>query len=106
MRTPNTDGPHCFTYTASDSLFFDTARVTTTVDMNRGTPNLISDSSFFNTPTPRFNGFNSFILVANDGFDNPNVATVSIILNEANDLPSAIDDTANTTKTHRTPSPS
>ena len=53
---------------------------------------LNANGSFRYTPNPDFNGADGFTYEANDGYDNSNIATVSITINPVNDAPVAFDD--------------
>jgi CSLREA domain-containing protein len=55
---------------------------------------LNANGSFDYTPSPDFNGTDSFTYHANDGTANSNTATVTITVNPVNDAPVAEDDTA------------
>jgi CSLREA domain-containing protein len=63
---------------------------------SNGTLALNADGSFTYTPTANFNGTDSFIYKANDGFDNSNEATVMITVNPVNDAPTADDQSVTT----------
>ena len=52
---------------------------------------LNDNGSFSYSPNPDFNGADSFTYKANDGYDNSNIATVSITINPVNDAPVAFD---------------
>jgi PKD repeat protein len=54
-----------------------------------GVLSLNGDGSFSYTPSPNFNGLDSFTYVANDGLADSNVATVTITVNDVNDPPVA-----------------
>jgi VCBS repeat-containing protein len=56
---------------------------------SHGTVTLNADGSFAYTPAPDYNGSDSFTYVANDGFANSNVATVTIDVSSVNDVPTA-----------------
>src|SRR5262249_49435750 len=53
-----------------------------------GTVTLNPDGTFTYTPSPNFNGIDSFTYKANDGSLDSNVATVTITVNPVNDAPS------------------
>ncbi|MBW3541493.1 MAG: tandem-95 repeat protein, partial [Planctomycetes bacterium] len=57
-----------------------------------GTVVLNANGSFSYTPNPNFNGTDSFTYQASDGGATSNVATVTIAVNAAQDLPVAVDD--------------
>ena len=59
---------------------------------NHGTLTLNPDGSFEYTPDVDFHGTDSFSYVANDGTENSNVATVSIVVNPVNDPPVGVAD--------------
>lgn len=67
---------------------------TATVNDN-GTPTDPTDDTITYTPNSNFNGTDSFTYTVNDGTDTTN-ATVDITVNPVNDLPVAINDTAET----------
>jgi gliding motility-associated-like protein len=67
--------------------------VTTT---SNGTLTLNADGSFSYTPSPNFNGSDSFTYQANDGGLNSNVATVLITVVAVNDAPVAVNDSYST----------
>jgi VCBS repeat-containing protein len=52
-----------------------------------------ADGSFTYTPNPNFSGSDSFTYAANDGNGGSDTATVTIAVNEANDAPTAANDT-------------
>lgn len=56
---------------------------------NNGTLTFNPDGSFKYTPSPNFNGKDSFTYLADDGLENSNVATVTITVNPVNDAPTA-----------------
>ncbi len=58
---------------------------------------LKSDGSFTYTPSPNYNGLDSFTYTANDGVDNSNAATVSITIRPVKDITVAVDDYYHTT---------
>ena len=61
-----------------------------------GTVTLNADGSFTHTPAPNYFGPDSFTYKANDGFADSAPAVVSITVNPVNDVPVAVNDTANT----------
>jgi PKD repeat protein len=61
-----------------------------------GAVNLNLDGSFTYTPTANFNGTDSFTYHANDGFNNSNIADVTITVTPVNDPLMAVDDTITT----------
>jgi VCBS repeat-containing protein len=56
---------------------------------NNGALTFYPDGSFNYTPSPNFNGTDSFTYLANDGQENSNLATVTITVNPVNDAPAA-----------------
>jgi len=58
-------------------------------NVQHGTLVLNADGSFTYTPTPNFNGSDSFTYKANDGQTNNNIAIVNITVNPVNDAPIA-----------------
>lgn len=63
---------------------------------SNGTLTLNSNGSIVYTPNPNFNGTDSFTYRANDGVTNSNVATVSITISPAAEIPVAVGDTFST----------
>ena len=61
-------------------------------DVGHGTLELESDGSFVYIPNPDYYGEDTFTYVANDGFDDSDPATVTIIISNVNDSPAAVDD--------------
>ena len=57
---------------------------------------LNSDGSFNYTPTPDFNGTDTFTYKSNDGTSDSNVATVTITVNSISDAPTAANNTVST----------
>ena len=57
-----------------------------------GTVVLAGDGSFVYTPKLNFNGTDVFTYKVNDGFDDSNVASVTITVNSMNDIPVAVPD--------------
>jgi len=51
-----------------------------------------TDGSFTYTPSPNYNGFDSFTFTVNDGRGGTDEGTVSITINPHNDGPTAVDD--------------
>jgi hypothetical protein len=62
-----------------------------------GRVELAKDGSFIYTPNPDFNGIDTFAYKANDGFNDSNVVTVTIMITAVNDVPEAVDDQAELT---------
>jgi VCBS repeat-containing protein len=62
-------------------------------DPAHGTLTLNPDGSFIYTPNPDFNGEDSFTFMANDGTNDSNVATATIVVNPVPDAPVAQPDT-------------
>ncbi|HKI64047.1 MAG TPA: Ig-like domain-containing protein, partial [Burkholderiales bacterium] len=56
-------------------------------DAGHGAVAVQSDGSYLYTPEANYNGEDSFTFVANDGQDDSNVATVSLMVNPVNDAP-------------------
>jgi VCBS repeat-containing protein len=63
---------------------------------SHGTLALNPNGSFTYTPTPNYNGSDSFTYKANDGTADSNVATVAITVNAVNDAPVAVNDAYST----------
>ncbi len=61
-------------------------------DVTHGELNLNTNGSFNYTPLTNYVGQDTFTYVANDGTENSNNATVTITINQVNDLPVAGDD--------------
>ncbi len=61
-------------------------------DPANGTLVLNADGSFTYTPDADFNGTDTFTYKANDGYDDSNVATVTITVTEIKDQVQAVDD--------------
>ncbi len=66
-------------------------------DPANGALALNADGSFTYTPDAEFNGTDTFTYMANDGYDNSNIATVTITVTAVNDAPVAVNDTYRTT---------
>jgi len=62
-------------------------------DVSNGTLVLNPDGSFDYTPDANFSGTDTFTYTANDGYQDSNIATVTITVNAINDVPVASDDT-------------
>ncbi len=62
-----------------------------------GTLNLNSNGTFIYTPTPNFNGVDTFVYRTSDGATNSNAATVTIQVTTINDPPNAGPDAYSTT---------
>ena len=56
-------------------------------DVSQGTLKLAADGTFTYTPATDFSGTDSFTYVANDGFNNSSLATVTFQINPVNDAP-------------------
>jgi VCBS repeat-containing protein len=65
-------------------------------DPAHGSATLNPDGSFFYTPSPNYNGPDSFTYQANDGVADSNVATVTVAVRPVNDAPTASDGAAST----------
>jgi VCBS repeat-containing protein len=63
-----------------------------------GTAVVNSDGTFTYTPSPDFNGTDSFTFLANDGEADSNAATISLSITAANDPPAAQDGSAGGTE--------
>ncbi len=61
--------------------------------VSHGVLSLNPDGSFTYIPNADYNGADSFTYKVNDGFDDSNIATVSITINSVDDQPDAINDT-------------
>jgi VCBS repeat-containing protein len=59
-----------------------------------GIVELAQDGSFVYTPDPDFNGVDTFTYKANDGYEDSEVALVTIVVASVNDVPQAEDDQA------------
>jgi VCBS repeat-containing protein len=57
-----------------------------------GTVNLMANGSFTYTPAAGFSGSDSFTYRANDGLADSNTATVTMTVNDVNDLPQAVNE--------------
>jgi VCBS repeat-containing protein len=65
-------------------------------NVSSGSLTLNNNGSFTYTPSPNYNGNDSFSYRANDGLTTGNVATVTINVTPVNDVPVANDDSTNT----------
>ncbi|MCP4708379.1 MAG: tandem-95 repeat protein [Planctomycetes bacterium] len=61
-------------------------------NVSHGALTLNGDGSFIYTPVGNYNGSDSFTYWANDGTTNSDTATVTITVNNVNDVPVAVDD--------------
>lgn len=90
----NEDTSSSVTLTGSDvdgnPLTFSVVSPPTQGSLSGTTPNITY------TPNANYNGADSFTFKANDGAADSNIATVSITIASLNDVPDAVDDSANT----------
>ncbi|MBI2089680.1 MAG: tandem-95 repeat protein [Deltaproteobacteria bacterium] len=93
ITTPE-DTPINVTLSATDP---DSGALTFSIVSGPAHGTLASNGALVYTPSPNYNGPDSFTFKANDGAADSNVATVSITVNAVNDAPVAVDDTATTT---------
>lgn len=66
--------------------------ITVTGDPTHGTLDQANDGSFVYTPDENFHGMDTYTYRLNDGTANSNEALVTIVVNNINDLPSAVAD--------------
>ena len=92
--TTEEDTPVDFTLTASD-VDGDTLTYIIVTSPTNGSITLNGPDLNY-TPNPDYNGSDSFTFVANDGFEDSNIATVSITINSVNDPPVANDQSVST----------
>ncbi len=74
----------------------DTLTAVVVTQPTSGTLAINADGSFTYTPNANFSGTDSFTYRANDGFENSNIATVTITVNSVNDAPVATADSYST----------
>jgi VCBS repeat-containing protein len=74
----------------------DSMTVTLITTASNGSLSLNSDGSFVYTPAANFNGTDTFVYVANDGYENSVQTTVTITVAAIADAPAAADDSYST----------